>query len=321
MNVYGEITRDEVIGSESLTITRGEAMRRFSEADVRRLRLLVILAALAAPISVHSQTIGNIKIGPVDKAWAIKPSSSGGLIFDLALGDASQHCAVNIDGGRMSSGDAATDFDNRWKALAGSASVAPTTEKKALTMGWTSSFGERAGRTSKGGYRTLALFTITNGSRTQSVAASANDERCLPALKALVRTVAVMDAATDQASANRAASSTPSAAATASSIDDPNAKSYGSSRASADLLRAEDLIGRWHGLKTIPGMGFNGGPALLMRSVQFMGDGTYVSEEPNTRGRYQIQGNTVTLPNLYILTFQNGYLYDGEGVLIRQKSR
>lgn len=292
---------------QTLNEQSGHTMRQLFKSDVRRLPLLVTLAALAMPLAVHSQTIGNVRIGPADSEWAIKPSLSGGLIFDIALDGAGQHCTVNIDGGRIGSGDAATDFDKRWKELVGPDSVGPTTQEKAHASGWTSLFGERAGRTSKGVYRTLALFTITNGSRTQSVVAWANDERCLSPLKALLRTVTVGVSASNTAGASRAASSIASDPASSSS-------------SSANPLRPQDLIGRWYGLKTVQGITLSGGAGTLMRKVEFLADGTYVSEEPNFRGRYQIQGNTVTLPNLYILTFKNDSLSDGYGVLTR-KSR
>ena len=281
------------------------AARQFGQHRVREKWALTgvrgfLLLMIAAPLAVHSQTIGNIRIGPADKTiWATKPIVSGGLIFDLALDNTGQHCIVNIDGGRIGSGDAATDFDKRWKTLIGPDSVAPTTEQKTFASGWTSLFGERAGRTLNGGYRTLALFTITNGSRTQSVAASANDERCLPPLKALVRTVAVVDAAGEKAKTKSSSSRTPSVA-----------------------VAVEDIIGRWRGLRTVPGFTPGTEIAAQQEIWVFASDGSYISESPYYyKARYAIAGDKVILDGSRELTYTNGSLIGYQSVYIKSGPR
>lgn len=272
---------------------------RLPKAGIRPLPLLVTLAALTSPLAGHSQTIGNIRISPANNVWATKPGVGGGLIFDLALDSAGQHCTVNIDGGRLGSGDAATDFDKRWKALIGPDSVAPTTEQKMFASGWTSLFGERAGRTSNGGYRTLALFTITNGSRTQSVAASANDERCLQPLKALVRTVAVVDAASEKAKTKSSSSSIPSATAA-----------------------VEDIIGRWKGLRTVPGITPGTEFVAQQEILVFASDGSYISESPYYyKARYAIAGDKVILDGGRELTYTDGSLIGYRSVYIKSGPR
>jgi len=83
----------------------------------------------------------------------------------------------------------------------------------------------------------------------------------------------------------------------------------------ADPIRRADVIGEWYGLKSV--VGFNGQIVLVKRSLVFLADGTYISEEPDARGHYQIQGDIVTLPNLYVLKFENGVLRDVQGALMR----
>ena len=85
--------------------------------------------------------------------------------------------------------------------------------------------------------------------------------------------------------------------------------------AAAQPLKRADVVGEWYGLKTV--VGVDGRPILLKRSLMFNPDGTYISKEPDTRGRYEISGSTVTLPNLYILTYENGHMRDIKGVLTR----
>ena len=275
------------------------AREKWDLTGVRRFLLLVTLGALAAPPTVHSQTIGNIRIGPADKIWATKPGVSGGLIFDLALDDAGRHCIVNVDSDQTGSGDAAADFDKRWKALVGPDIVTPTTERKTFASGWTSLFGERAGRTSNGGYRTLALFTISNGSRTQSVAASANDERCLQPLKALVRTVAVVDTASEKAKTRNFSSSTPSAA-----------------------VAVEDIVGRWKGLRTTPGLTPGTEFVAQQEILVFASDGSYVSESPYYfKARYAIDGDKVILDGGRELTYTDGTLIGYQSVYIKSGPR
>lgn len=84
--------------------------------------------------------------------------------------------------------------------------------------------------------------------------------------------------------------------------------------AAAQPVKRADVVGKWHGLKTVV---LFGRTMLLKRSIVFNADGTYISEEPNTRGRYELSGSTVTLPNLYILTYENGHMRDTMGVLTR----
>jgi hypothetical protein len=85
----------------------------------------------------------------------------------------------------------------------------------------------------------------------------------------------------------------------------------------AEPLRKDELVGLWSGLKA--SQGFNGAPLSSKRTLQFLADGTYVSTNPDTRGQYRVDGNTVTLPNLYVLTYKEGILIDARGPLMRQR--
>lgn len=281
-----------------------------SFSDVLGFPLLVLLTALVVvgmPLTAHGQIVDNIEIGPNVGSWQEMWSLSGGLTLHLPLRSGGQ-CRIRLDRESVGSGNPTIDFSDRWNALAGASSNPPDTIQKPKTSGWISLFGERSERSSSGRYRTLALFTITKGARTQSVAASANDERCLPPLKTLLKTVVVMNSVGNDAAANGNESSMSAATA-------------GSPSSSTANLRPQDLIGRWYGLKTSMGVTLYGDTGTLMRQLLFRSDGTYILEQPydsSIHGRYEIRGNTVTLPNLYVLTFKNGALHDGYGVLVRK---
>ena len=89
----------------------------------------------------------------------------------------------------------------------------------------------------------------------------------------------------------------------------------GASHAAAQSVKRADVVGEWHGLKSV--VGVDGRTILLKRSLVFKADGTYVSKEPDVQGRYELSGSTVTLPRLYILTYENGHMLDTQGVLTR----
>ena len=84
----------------------------------------------------------------------------------------------------------------------------------------------------------------------------------------------------------------------------------------AGPLESKQLLGKWSGLKTF--QDFNGQALSSKRTLTFLENGTYVSTNPDTKGRYVIEGNTVVLPNLYRLTFRKGILSDSRGILMHQ---
>jgi hypothetical protein len=81
--------------------------------------------------------------------------------------------------------------------------------------------------------------------------------------------------------------------------------------ASEKELQSKDILGPWYGLKTVPGMGIS-----TMRRAEFFADGTYVTHNPETRGTYRIEGNTLTLQNLWTFKYKNRTLTDSMGGLV-----
>lgn len=88
-----------------------------------------------------------------------------------------------------------------------------------------------------------------------------------------------------------------------------------SANSGQDPLQRKDLVGPWFGLRTIPGSKISG-----VRRMKFFADGTYVSENPEGRGTFTIEGDEVTSPNQWTFKYHKGTLKDGAGTLIRGTS-
>lgn len=282
---------------------------------------MVALGAWAAPGGVQNHTVGNISIGLSDGAWTVSLGKSGGLVFDLAVAADGGHCTVLVDVGGNGTGDAMTDFGARWKALVGPLTAIPASERHANAAGFVSVFGERAGRSASGVYRTLALLSITKGQRTQSVAAMANDVRCLGPLKALVKTVAVVANVGDgRAAASNGGASTAQPASNAGEV--------------------AALLGLWHGIKTTALLTYSSS-ATVARYLLFFADGTYIAALPDhgidaaaiaalskyERGNYRVANGVVSLyqaapgngtPQTFDI--EKGMLKDAYGYLMHRAS-
>ncbi len=79
-------------------------------------------------------------------------------------------------------------------------------------------------------------------------------------------------------------------------------------------LQREDIVGSWFGLRT--------GPLVISssaRRIEFFANGTYISQNPASRGNYFIEGNKVVIPQLSTFTLRGESLVDSAGMLIRDK--
>ena len=90
--------------------------------------------------------------------------------------------------------------------------------------------------------------------------------------------------------------------------------SFSCSFAADSSLRREDIIGSWYGLRTGPGVTISSA-----RRIEFFANGTYISQNPEARGSYFIEGNTVVVPKLSTFTLRGERLVDSMGILIRNK--
>ena len=79
-------------------------------------------------------------------------------------------------------------------------------------------------------------------------------------------------------------------------------------------LRREDITGSWYGLRTGPHIAISSA-----RRIEFFADGTYISQNPDARGSYFIEGNKVIIPERATFTLRGKHLVDSMGTLIRNK--
>ena len=295
-------------------------------------RLSVSLMVLGAPLLALGQSVGDIRIGPPDKAWMVTAGKNGAMRVEQSIDDAGGRCTVVVTRAETGSGDADVDFRVRWQSLAGATSAVPPTQHTTPAEGFVGVFGERGGRTTKGEFRTLALLTITSERRTQSVAATATDERCLPALQALLKTVSV--------SRSSAGPTGVWANPTTPVVTEPSPQPM----PSFDKDQAGAVLGLWHGIKATmlayaPHEYMS--PAVSARYLLFFPDGTYIAALPDhgidaasiaalsvyERGKYRFASGVVTLyraaadggtPTTY--TLENGTLKDSFGQLTHRPS-